>query len=218
MTVSEIINQITAEYGSRHQITEAQALLLLNQIQLMAFDEDLEAFLSYTQYLTVDSGEGPYDFPTTPPCRKFLGVTTLTIPQLLGYTRFGLPASSDYGMQVGSMLNPRRKYLPISLNVIDRNFTFLEEPTTTSDTYRMVYYRNPETIRSTTDDARLLIPSQYHYSMCVQGSIALADYTLYNDKVSRPELRTYLQPYWDFLDDQNDPDRRDCISEGSGPV
>lgn len=218
MTVAEIINQIRAEYGQRHQITEDQALLTLNAIQRMALDNDLEAFMYYDNFQLVDNGSGPYDFPTEPPCRKFVGLTKWTKAQLLGWTSYGSPADSDYGFNDSGLLNSRATYLPVEVNTLDRTFSFLEDPSTDSDIYRIVYYRAPKEIRNTLDDGRLIIPEPYHYSLAIMASIKLADFYVLGESVPRERLNTFFQPWWDSLEGVTDPNGNDYISEGQvGP-
>lgn len=225
MTVSEIIEQIRGQYGQRHQLTETQALLILNDIQRRAMDKDLDAFLYYDNFLTVDSEEGPYSFPADPPCRKFRGLTKLTKSQLLRYSNYSnnvdqlYPSESDYGIRESSLIDRRNTYLPVEINMMDREFTCLFEPDASEENlYRIVYWRKPKTIRSTQDDGRLLIPEEYHYSICVQASVRLADFFINGAEVPPNYFDQYFKPWWGVLTGGTDPNDKGWISEGQvGP-
>jgi hypothetical protein len=222
MTTSEILEQIIGQYGQRHQIDETQALLILNEVQRMAMDEDLDAFVDYDTFLTADSDEGPYDFPTEPPCRKFVGLTKLNKSQLLGYTNYANPTDalevSDYGMTHSTLIDRRKTFLPVQVNMLDRSFTLLFDPDTDSDVYRQVYYRKPKPIRNANDDGRLIVPEEYHYSLYVMASLQLADYFTSGQEAPRQLLNKYFRPWWDSLKGATDPNGMDYIAQGQvGP-
>jgi len=216
MTVSEIISAVQGEFGTRNQLQVSDVLRLLNQIQLMAFDSDKPAFMVTDQFVTVSAGvKGPYNFPTNPPVRKFVGVTQYTVPQILGTG----PAEAviDYGLVLQSPIAcDRVLYEDIIVDVFGKTFTFINDPSTEADTYRMVYYRRPKTITGALDDANLLIPAEYHHTLCVQGCVALADFSLYGKKSGRAMLQAeFFEPFWESMNGNVDPNKQNYCSEGS---
>lgn len=200
MTLSEILSLAQSEYGDRNQITPEQALAFANSIQQMAFNRDLDAFLVWDSYVTVNSvtPQGPYSYPISPLCRKFLGVTAYTDDQLLNFVT-ETENTTDYGLPISS-INERQVYRPIRNNVIDRTWSFVESsPSEEEDNYRAVYYRRAPVMRSATDDDNLLIDAEFHYTTMVLGITALAEFTTYGDKAPADVLDRFLRPYWDKL-------------------
>lgn len=53
MTLTEIVDLCEKEYGNRFQVKRADVIKLLDQIQKIAFNRDLQAFLQWSVYLTV---------------------------------------------------------------------------------------------------------------------------------------------------------------------
>jgi len=216
MLVSEIISLIIGEFGTRFQLQSSDALRLLNQVQAMAFDADKKAFMVLDQFVSVSTGvKGPYNFPTSPLVRRFVGVTTASVAQVMGTARRQL--TSDYGLILGvSPADSRTLYEDIFIDYFGRTFTFSDTPTDAVDTYRMVYYRRAPVIRSTQDDGNLLIPVEYQHSLCVQGVGALANYSLYGEKNGNERIKQeYIKPFWDALDYATDGNVSDLISEGT---
>jgi len=216
MTVSEILNLAIGEFGTRYNLQVSDALRLLNQIQAMAFDADLQAFMVSDQFVTVSTGvKGPYNFPTTPPVRRFVGVTAYTQSQLMQTGKSFIDL--DYGLIIGtSPVDSRNMFEDILIDIFGKAFTFNTTPSDTADTYRMVYYRRAPSIRSATDDANLLIPTEYHHSLCVQGIGALADYSIYGTKNGRLRIQEdMIKPFWDSLNTTTDGNRGQLISDGT---
>ena len=216
MTVSEIVNLAQGELGTRNSLTSTEILRLLNQIQSMAFDSDKPAFMVSDQFVTVTTGsKGPYSFPLTPPCRRFVGVSGYSQAIIMGVA----PAVQyiDYGLEVSSLpIDGRSMYEPTIIDIFGKTFTFVNTPTDVANTYRMVYYRRAPTIRSLTDDANLLIPSEYHHTLCVQGIALLADFSIYGTKAGREMMQqTVLQPFWDSLDGATNSNHLDLLSDGA---
>lgn len=215
MTVSEILSLVIGEFGTRYQLTQPQALQLLNQVQEIAFDKDLDAFKVSDSFQTIITGsKGPYSFPTNPPVRKFLGVTLYGQDVI---DRTAQPSQEiDYGLVISQTpVDSRAVFVTTHINIFSKNYTFAAVPSDVANTYRLVYYRKAPTIRGITDDANLLIPSQYHHTLCVQGTIALANFSLYGKPINRDEMEQYMAPFWDSL--QGATDGNDCgyISQGS---
>lgn len=202
MTLQEIANQAQAEYGNRYQITPAQYLRYFNIVQAMAYNQDLEAFKDWSNTLTIDADEGPYTFPTSPLCRKLIGITAATDAQLFGarVTESG----DDYG--VVTAFNSGRMWEKIRQSVrgTTRTITFIETPSSTA-VYRWVYYMRPPVITSLADDTNFWIPLEYHYSMFYQSVIALADNATYGDKQPEEVLKPYMEPFWESMRALNTP-------------
>lgn len=197
MTVAEILTLITGDMGSRRQLTQANALRLLNQIQAIAFDKDIDAFIVSNSFVTITSGvKGPYSFPTSPRVRKFIGVSTQSQEVILKGKASSL--SVDYGMVIEGNV-PGNIYTPIIIDKFSKKFTFVGEPVETANTYRHVYYRGAPTILGATDDTKLLIPEEYHHTLCVQGTLALFDFSSLGVKTPRDALLPYLEPFWRSL-------------------
>lgn len=214
MTVSEILNLVVGAFGTRYQITQSQALLLLNQVQATAFDKDLDAFKVSDSFQTVTTGsKGPYAFPTNPPVRKFLGVTVHSQGVLNGTA---MPSyESDYGFtNPPTQVDSRNMFVPININMFSKTYTFQDVPTDVADHYRIVYYRRAPTILSATDDKNLLIPAEYHHSLCVQATIALANFSIYGKPVPKEALDPYMEPFWESLFGATDSNGSGSISEG----
>jgi hypothetical protein len=209
MTIQEILDLIVGELGTRNQVSPDQALQFLNQVQLIAFEKDLIAFLDYSNFLTIDilNPLGPYSYPTDPLCRKVLGITTLSDNELL-FNKQTDNLILDYGM-LPNTFSSRRKYIDMKVDVIGRTVTFPEgtEPITDTDFYRWVYYKRPPLIANSQDNANLLIPEEYHYTICVEGTTKLIDNSIWGEKQTteaptgtRAEwLEPYFKGWWDAL-------------------
>lgn len=201
MTVQEILIQAIDEYGQRNQLTVEQALLHLNTIQKMCFGKDLMALLSTDQFLEVNGGnpKGPYPYPSLPPCRKFVGVTTQTEDVILG-----LAGSQGFNI-----------YEPVRISVVDKTFKLLFDPSFEPETYRVVYYRRAPLIRSLLDNANLVIPEEFHDSVCVQGILALSDRDIFGENYQTNQtIDRALQPYFEYLEGSVDPGNSSGVSEG----
>jgi hypothetical protein len=215
MTIAEILQQVIDEYGAKNQITEAQALRYLNQIQTIAFTRDMNALLVFSDYLTVVEGQREYAFPTSPLCRKFVGVTQYDPRAILGipFTETDI-TSLDYGRLEST--EPRSIYEQLIVDPIKRIYTFSEDPSTVADTYRIVYYRRPPTILNSTDDTNLLIPPEHHWTTVVQGMSKLADNDLYDDKTPKQVLEPIMQDFWDELAQSTDLGNRNSWNNQGG--
>ena len=212
MLVSEIVTMILGNLGVRSQLTQSQALQLVNQIQTIAFSKDLSAFIISDKFLTVtDGSKGPYPFPSSPPVRKLIGVTTYGQDVVMGISQ-GEVVDDDYGFNP-RIPTPTSIYLPLAVDQISRTFTFLSAPAVSMDKYRVVYYRRPDPIRAVSDDSRLIIPQEYHHTLVVQGAIALSDFGLLGRKTPEQVLEPYLRPFWDYLLGSTDPNNTSYISE-----
>jgi hypothetical protein len=198
MTLTEIVDLCEKEYGNRFQVKRADVIKLLDQIQKIAFNRDLAAFLVWNSYVTgiIAGTKGPYAFPTVPPVRKLLGVTKVSDRQYFG-DRMGTDEAYDYGLLL-NYFDERKEYMPGRVDIFARTFTFIEEPETAANTYRWIYFRRAPTITGTdsTNEANLLIPEEFHFTSLVQGVGALSDNLTYGDKTPEEVLEPYLQPFW----------------------
>ena len=216
MTITEIITLAEQEYGARYQVSQATLLSYLDTVQKTAFNKDLEAFKYWGAYLTINSGVGPYAFPTTVPVRKMIGVTAVTDADIFGTTTRYVSDLDDYGMDL-NIANERRFYEPGRIDAFARTFTFINDPETTANYYRWVYYRRPGNITSL-GSTTLIIPEEYHHSVCLQGVIALCDNAVNGDKPMTKEqlLKPYMEGFWaDMADAGLSLGRDNWFNEGS---
>lgn len=199
MTITEIITLAEQAYGARYQVSQATLIQYLDIVQKTAFSKDLLAFQYWGAYMTINAGVGPYSFPTTVPVRKMIGVTAVTDADIFGSTVRYLADNDDYGMDL-RLSNERRFYEPGRIDPFARTFTFINTPSTASNYYRWVYYRRPGDIAAL-NSTTLIIPEEYHHSVCLQGVIAIADNALNGDKPMTPEiiLMPYLQGFWEDM-------------------
>lgn len=223
MTVAEIINWAIDEYGERGLTTPEQGLLYLNQVQQMAFDKDLDAFIDYSSYLTVNplSPKGPYPLPTSPRPRKLIGVTAYSLEQLVQVRQGGSITVRDYGLPI-STVDERNVYEPIDIKLFPppATFTFVAAASTISqeaETYRIVYYVRPPVIRTITDDSNLWIPEEFHYNLGVEGIKMLADASNLGDKAPKEIMEPFLQPFWDTMTQSTDLGNKDNLFSAGQP-
>lgn len=216
MTLDEIVTQAEREYGARFSVKRAQIVKFADQIQKIAFNRDLDVFIQYAVYMTgLTTSLGPYAFPTVPPCRKLIGVTSVTDEQLLGDAmRFSI---SDYGVDLNGY-DERRMFVKGRVDAIARTFTFLVAPETTANFYRWIYYRRAPTITGTdtANDANLLIAEEFHQTLMVDGIGALCDKATWGGKTPEEILLPFLEPYWEMLVEQSIGQGKDSggISQG----
>jgi hypothetical protein len=148
--------------------------------------------------------KGPYDFPTSPLCRKLVGLTKATDAQLFAVSP--TTTGDDYGFT--DEYNPERIWekVRVSLFGTGRTLTFVDTPST-SAVYRWVYYIRPPVIAGVTaaDDANLRIPLEYHWQTFYQAVIALCDNATYGEKQPLEVILPYLEPFWDALRTQSRP-------------
>lgn len=207
MTLAEIQSIVQGAEGVRYQFSPNRLLAYLNQIQQTAYAKDLEAFLDWSQTVTLTqtvpgtADKGPYAFPSG--CRKIMGITRATDADL-----FGVETSNttyDYGLYVGQY-DPSRKWERIRQDRTGstRTITFIETPDLTA-TYRWVFYRRAPTIVSWADDGNLRIPAEYHHDIVVQGLLALCNTALYGQESPQAVLAPYLEPYWEEMRTLNTP-------------
>lgn len=216
MTITEIITLAEQAYGARYQINQTTLLQYLDTVQKLAFTKDLMAFQYWGAYMTINAGVGPYSFPTAVPVRKMIGVTAVTDTEIFGEPARYLADNDDYGLDL-QLSNERRFYEPGRIDPFARTFTFINEPSTASNYYRWVYYRRPGNITAL-NSTTLIIPEEYHHTVCLQGVLALADNAVNGEKPMTPEaiLKPYLEGFWSDMRDLSNPLGKDTwFNEGS---
>lgn len=221
MTVSQIIQWFQDQYGERNITTPEQALMYLNQVQQMAFDYDLDAFINYDNFITVNAlnPQGPYPMPTSPGVRKFIGVTAYSLEQLAQIRQGGTLTVVDFGLPL-STVDERTVYEQIDISVFPPPTTFkfvqdAESIITDPDTYRLVYYMRPPEIRTVMDDSNLWIPEEFHSNMLVEGMKILANAASLGDPAPKAALEMNFRPFWDSMTQSTDLGNRDNLfSEG----
>lgn len=139
---------------------------------------------------------GPYSVPTTPPVRKYLGLTKLTDRQILGIDPI-LP-STDYGY-VRDTGDPRGSFVAGKVDPIAMTFTFPADPDPTANTYRHVYFREGPTLAGDTDDANFLIPARYHMTSVVPGLVKIANHPTFEEALAFSLIEPYLKDYWEDM-------------------
>lgn len=55
-------------------------------------------------------------------------------------------------------------------------------------------------LKPETDDVKVLVPSEWHYPVLVQGAIALCESASFADKATVPDLANVLTPFWAAMD------------------
>lgn len=217
MTVAEIVQWASDEFGERNLTTPQQALTYLNQVQQMAFDRDLDAFINMDNFVTVNpiSPQGPYPMPTAPGVRKLIGITTYTLEQLSVIRQGGQLTVTDYGLPT-STVDERTVYTQINIQAFPPpvTFTFIQDPTgiiTDANTYRFVYYVRPALIRALTDDENLWIPEEFHANLCVEGIKILADSSTLGTHTPKERMEPYLEPFWSSMTQSQDLGNRDNL-------
>lgn len=140
---------------------------------------------------------GPYSYPTTIPVRKMIGVTSITDGMIYGTETN--PDLNDYASVISlDDYDPRKFYQPGRVDEIAKTFTFSSGPSVDT-TMRWVYFRNPETIDSISeDDAKMLIPSEHHFSV-VQAACDIAEAMFSGKPFDRANVLQHFKPWWDAL-------------------
>lgn len=217
MNLSEIVDLVRGELGSRMQLSDAQALSYVGIAQRAAFDSDIDAFLYWDYELTLQTdpvgGEpltGPYPWPSSaahPECRRLLGVTVLPDSALLANSPvpFG-GAPSDSEIDYGLVMRPggeRNRFVRIRNSPVLREFHFLSTPSSDAD-YRVVYYIRPRALRNINDDSRVLVPEEWQHHVLVLGATLLADAAIHGDKSGAYRLRDFLFPFHEAMRTQSD--------------
>jgi hypothetical protein len=145
--------------------------------------------------------------------RRMLGVTTATDSQLYGQTDLAL--LNDYNFILGTY-DKRAIFQIVTKYDMQKVIFFVDTPDTTANLYRWVYYIRPPTLGLVTDDNNVLIPSEFHQTVMVEGAQALADRSTYGDRTPEQVLAQIIQPFWDMNAQLYTPDgaNNNMTSEG----
>lgn len=145
--------------------------------------------------------------------RRMLGITIATDVEIYGQNPTVL--TRDYGFMY-PVFDERAALVVVKKYDIQRALFFINTPSTVANTYRWVYYIRPPTIGLTTDDPNVLIPSEFHQTVMVEGAQALADRAVYGDKTPEQALSAILTPFWDMMAQAYTPDgvNNNMTSEG----
>ena len=234
MTLSEIVDLVRGQLGSRYQLSTDEALRYIGIAQRSAFDSDINAFLYWDYELAVtldingDPEKGPYNWPSDPAhpdCRRLLGVTPFADTMLVRYppttwnntsgkALYSDPSSnSDYGMRT-SVDASIVQFQRIRNNPVLRTFSFIDTPSV-DDTLRVVYYIRPKALRNVNDDSRVLVPEEWKHHVLVLGAAILADSSVWGDKAPAQRLQEHLFPFWEAMKgSEDDGNQSGSYSEG----
>jgi len=204
VTLDQIVNAVYGELGNRFQLSESEVIRHVSQIQQMAFAKDLDCFMSWTNTVALANdltdpslkSKGPYSWPTD--CRRLLGVTAADDEQILA----GVP-----NIQGAFPWEPGR------IQRIGAKWFFALNPDADS-TYRWVYYIRPDDLTTTTDDAKLLIPKEWHQRLLVNGALMLGDSSLWGDRPMTEIEKTILEPFWEDMAGESG-DTAPLVSQGA---
>ena len=153
--------------------------------------------------------KGPYDVPTSPPCRKIHGIISVTDADIYGTYPTTESLIDDYGIPINGYF-PDKLFIPGRVNNIEKQFTFSSPPTattgviTTEPHYRWVYWRTAQDIDDTGDNSKLIIPAQYHLNL-VKAVILEANAFLMGEITDPQAIRAYFKPWWETLRNQYTP-------------
>lgn len=155
----------------------------------------------------------PYTASGSAGVRRMLGVTTATDAELYGQTNLAL--INDYNFILGTF-DKRATFEVVTKYDLQKVLFFVDTPETTVNLYRWVYYIRPPTLGLVSDDANVLIPSEFHQTVMVEGAQALADRSTYGDRTPEQVLDQIIQPFWDMNAQAYTPDgaNNNMTSEG----
>lgn len=181
MLIADIVDIVYGQINGRYQLSKDSILRIVSQVQLAAFSADIPAFIRMDQSLTlvVDESDpalmsmGPYSLPSD--CRRLLCVT-------LGENITGDPSMS-FPAERGR------------IDFIGKAWTFSENPDVDAD-YRWIYYRRPAELVALSDDAKILVPVEWHDRLLLNGATLLADRDLWGDRPMAELYNTILEPFW----------------------
>lgn len=170
--------------------------------------------------------KGPYSWATLAPSfgsltaytanggvRRMLGVTIATEAEL--YSDSDLALINDYNFILNTF-DKRAIFQIVHKYDMQKCLFFVDAPVVTAGYYRWVYYIRPPTLGLATDDVNVLIPSEFHQTVMVEGAQALADRSTYGDKTPEMLLAQIIQPFWDMNAQAYTPDgtNNNMTSEG----
>ena len=139
--------------------------------------------------------KGPYDAPTSPPCRKIWGVTRETDARIYGNDG---TITTDYDFS-SDFYDPSRLFEQARVDNINSQITLIQAPTLNS-VYRWVYWRQAPTITGidSGDDASMLIPSTYHFQF-INACLLQSNIIIRGEMVNPNDVRAILGRWWESL-------------------
>ncbi len=205
MITTELIDKIFDI--KKKLINRSDILTCLNIAQKLAFKKDLENFKIYA-YFNTTQGNLSYSYSAlTIPCRKLYGVTNLTNEELLNINTN--PLINDYGFDNNNYLTNNAPFASGTYDFFSKSFTFFNDPLTTSNKWRWVYYRQPKDLLNDTDNANLIIPEEYHLSL-VNATCRILDYQTHQEPYTFNDIESYFYDFWNDLRQIN-VDTGDCL-------
>jgi hypothetical protein len=139
--------------------------------------------------------KGPYAFPTAVPVRKMIGMTTYQDTRIFGVEVVYAHEVYDYGLWL-NQFNERTFYKSARIDPFAKTLTLIDEPGRV-DTYRWVYFRNPETITDLdNDDDKLLIPDAFHMNL-IQACISQANVSTEDGESTRATIIKHFGDWWE---------------------
>ena len=87
--------------------------------------------------------------------------------------------------------------LPCTISPIRRTVTLKSDP---GADWSYVYLILPEELESDTDDAKVLVPAEWHHSVLVSGAIALCNQANYGEQAPVVALEPIFRPFWEAMD------------------
>jgi len=201
MNTSDIIDKVF--FAQKMRISKSDILTYLNIAQKWAFNKDLEAFKKYVTLVTT-SPTLDYSFAGLAiPVRKLIGVTNRTDAQLFGTDESAVTPDYDYGLG-RDFSDPRTENMPGIIDPFGQTWTFIEDPGTTTTTYRWIYYRNPIDLTGETDNTNLIIPEQYHLDL-VQATSKICDFFSYQESFTNKDIEPYFKRFWEDMQEHYSP-------------
>ena len=127
-------------------------------------------------------------------CAAFMETSTLAWTAELGDGPYPWPSAARYVIAIEDSAG---NDLRASMQPVRRSVTLAVDP---GENCIFRYYIRPETLALETDDAKVLIPSEWHYPLLVQGAIMLCESASFADKATVPDLANVLAPFWASMD------------------
>lgn len=143
--------------------------------------------------------KGPYTFPTSPVCRKMIGITTITDSRIFGTEAVYTSDLDDYGIPLGEY-DERRFYVNARIDRFANTLTFISAPSLSdSTTYRWVYFRGVSDITDLdSHDSYLLIDPMFHIDFVLACS-KIASSVAEDGEFDRNDVESAFFSWWDRL-------------------
>lgn len=127
-------------------------------------------------------------------CRAFEERAAVTWVEATGAGPYAWPTSARSILAVEDVDGAP---LSATMQPIRRTLTLAVDP---GQNFYTRYYIKPAALTADTDDAKVLIPSEWHYPVLVQGAVLLCEAASYGDKATVPDLGNVLGPFWESMD------------------